>query len=223
MADFKIAYYDWIKPAEGGYGWLAGDSGGETYAGISRNYNPDWKGWSSIDFEKKSKYGGKPLPNNYKIPSIDYLVVQWYNDFWNKNNFGRIANQDVANILFDWFVNSGSLAVYTPGTNTYGIDEILNRDYNAKLPTDKKVDLATVNAINNVKDQNRLHDTIKKERINFYKVLDATNPEIHKANFLPGWLNRINKFPTLSTTIVFGGAALVLILLVTLILFLYLQ
>ena len=50
MADFPPLHRDLIRK-EGGYRLInvPGDRGGQTYAGISRNANPNWPGWALID------------------------------------------------------------------------------------------------------------------------------------------------------------------------------
>lgn len=47
MADFKIAF-DITNKTEAGYANNPDDSGGETYAGISRNNWPYWEGWKNV-------------------------------------------------------------------------------------------------------------------------------------------------------------------------------
>lgn len=45
------AAFDFLMQLEGGFKLheVAGDRGGQTYAGIARRFNPDWSGWSYID------------------------------------------------------------------------------------------------------------------------------------------------------------------------------
>ena len=45
MAIFKKAYEP-VRQWEGGWCNVEGDRGGETYAGIARNFWPDWPGCS---------------------------------------------------------------------------------------------------------------------------------------------------------------------------------
>ena len=52
MATFEDAYKKVVK-VEGSYVCDSDDSGGETYKGISRRYNPKWEGWPIIDNYKK--------------------------------------------------------------------------------------------------------------------------------------------------------------------------
>lgn len=112
--------YSIVKVNEGGYVNNPADKGGETYAGIARNFNPTWGGWAFIDFYKRNEGAGKqlyPCVNkscaffNKKWPDIQYLVEQFYEDRFNKNRFGEINSQKVANLLFDYHVHSQSIAI----------------------------------------------------------------------------------------------------------------
>ena len=50
MGEFEQAFEKMIRN-EGGYllHKVSGDRGGQTYAGIARNFYPDWDGWDLID------------------------------------------------------------------------------------------------------------------------------------------------------------------------------
>jgi len=190
MALFLTAYTNFIVPAEGGYANDPADAGKETYAGISRVSFPNWSGWAFIDKQPK------PIKPNTKFAELKQPVTDFYNALWTANNFDKIKNQDVANILFDWFVNSGSNAARTKGLETFGVDEILNRDFGFNLPMDGRFDTQTINAINSV-DNIKLHAIIKAERKKFYETIIKRNPS--QAKFKDGWFARINMFPDLST------------------------
>lgn len=214
MASFDQAYKKYIQPWEGGYDNNPADKGGETYAGIARNFHPTWSGWAYID--EKKKLGA--IKNNQKFPAIQDKVDKFYLlAMWEPNNFGQINAQPVADILFDWYVNSGSNAARTKGSETFGVDEILNRDFGFNLPNDSKFDTATINAINKV-DSTRLYNTIKKERINFYNQLIKNNPS--QKVFEKGWLARINSFPDI---VVAGASGLIILFVVSLIVYLVIK
>lgn len=203
MASFDIAYKTFIQPWEGGYVNNPNDKGGETYAGIARNFHPTWSGWSYIDEIKKTR----KIDTNEKFAAIQDKVDKFYLlALWEPNNFSAINNQDVANILFDWYVNSGSNAAHTKGAETYGVDEILNRDFGFKLPIDSKFDSLTIKAINAV-DSTKLYNIIKRERQNFYQTLVKKNPS--QSVFLKGWMARINSFPDIA---VIGGVTTLVLL-----------
>ncbi len=209
MAIFGTIYNAFIAPAEGGYVNDPLDAGKETYAGISRVNFPTWSGWPIIDTKKVA---GQPIKTNTKFPELTPKVTAFYNALWNANNFGLIKSQDVAGILFDWFINSGYLSVSTTSPETFGVDEILNRDFGYSLPKDSRFDSATINAINAV-DPVKLYTIIKSERKKFYESIVKAKPSHQK--FLAGWFARINKFPDLVTA---GKLSLISIIVIVLVL-----
>lgn len=99
MADFLPVYEDMIRD-EGGYKLhrVEGDTGGDTYAGIARNKNPDWPGWAHID------RGDTP-------PTA--LVRDWYRAaYWVPIRGDDIVDQGIASTIFNFAVNSS--AAYKP-------------------------------------------------------------------------------------------------------------
>lgn len=95
MADFLQAFERAIL-AEGGYKLheVAGDRGGMTYAGISRNPNPDWPGWAYID-------RGETPPSQ--------LVRDYYREgWWNPIRGDGIVSQDVAYTIYSFATNSSA-------------------------------------------------------------------------------------------------------------------
>jgi len=120
MADFKIA--DKITGInEGGYANNPSDRGGETYAGIARKFWGSWPGWKYIDKYKadyaKAKMAGKTklslagwINASARVPSepVRDLVVGFYKkEFWDANKLDQINDQQLANSIYDFGVNSG--------------------------------------------------------------------------------------------------------------------
>jgi lysozyme family protein len=190
MADFQTAYNNFIKPWEGGYAWLDGDTGGETYAGIARNYNPTWEGWPTIDAEKRRR-GVSKLKQNESISVLQSKVESFYkNSLWTPNGIGRLKSQDIANIVFDLLVNSGAGRVLS----------LVGPLVKAKTMA------AIIDAINASPQPVQLHDQIKAARKNFYDSLKDKYPQFYK-----GWINRLNSFPDLSLT---AGISVVAVLVI---------
>lgn len=84
---------------EGGFilSTLAGDSGGETYAGIARNKQPQWEGWVRID-------QGDTIST-----TLQNMVKNFYfNRFWLRMNLEQLP-QPLATLAYDWGVNSGNI------------------------------------------------------------------------------------------------------------------
>ena len=103
MADFEKAF-NRTEKFEGKNVWsiIDGDSGEETWSGISRKFNPMWKGWAILD--KISKKNGQVVTT----PELEKLKRELYrNNYWNAVWGDRIRNQDVANDMYDTAVNMG--------------------------------------------------------------------------------------------------------------------
>lgn len=94
MADF-IQAYEKTMLAEGGYKLtdIKHDRGGQTYAGISRKFHPNWQGWAYTD-------RGETPPSE--------LVRSFYKiEFWDKFQGDSILDPKVAESIYDFGVNAG--------------------------------------------------------------------------------------------------------------------
>lgn len=173
MSDFKTA----LKIAlshEGGYAIIVGDTGGETYQGISRKNWPAWRGWPIID-------KAKPLKHNQILKDKrlkDLVEVFYYEHFWKPIQADRISSQQVANFLLDFYINSGYHAVKT----TQRL--VAAREDGVMGPKT----LAAINAA----EPGELLSGLKAARLSFLKGIVARNPSQEK--FLNGWQNRVNAF-----------------------------
>jgi lysozyme family protein len=102
MAKFNEAH-ELTKGNEGGWNHVKGDTGGETYCGISRVNWPAWKGWAIVDSKK-------PLKHNQIIKDdlLKNLVNVFYKkNFWDKMELDECPSQDLANQKYDFAVNAG--------------------------------------------------------------------------------------------------------------------
>ena len=97
MADFGPAFEKMLHD-EGGMQLtdIPGDRGGMTYAGIARNPNPDWPGWALVD---RKEFGG----------SLTSMVREFYRQrFWNVVRGDEIRDQQIAETIFNFAVNTGT-------------------------------------------------------------------------------------------------------------------
>lgn len=104
MAKF-IDAFNQTEKNEGKDIWtkISGDAGGETWSGISREANPNWKGWKIIDAVPGKKSGQK-----ISTPELETLKRELYEqNYWAPVWGDRIKNQDVANDMYDTAVNCG--------------------------------------------------------------------------------------------------------------------
>lgn len=182
--------YSVVLKNEGWYANVKGDAGGMTYAGIAYNIYPNWQGWAVIDAAIKdySMNYGNDLPNNYHIPQLDSAVQSFYQDLWNRSMAGQISFVPTQVLYFDFYVNSAK-AVQV-------VQQVLV-DRGAKISVDNAIGPQTITAINADKNQNSLHDAILNARKDYLVSIASFGLN---AQFLTGWLKRLQSFPPLVTT-----------------------
>lgn len=161
MADFSPAFEVMIRN-EGGYVLhnVPGDRGGMTYAGIARNMNPQWAGWSVIDA------GGTPPAD---------MVRHFYRvNFWENISGDKLTHQRTAEAIFDFHVNTGRPA------------RVLAQLV-AGITPDGSFGPRTVAALNAM-DPERFVMAYALAKIARYR--DIVTRDRTQAKFLLGWINR---------------------------------
>ena len=165
MAEFRQAY-DIMLLNEGGYinHKVPGDSGGQTYAGIARNFHANWPGWALID------------NNDLDNPMLTELVFEFYkSNFWDRIKGEHIASQRIAQSLFDFAVNAGvgtavKLAQLVVGATPDGI-----------------LGVRTLEKLNNVDDELFVTKYAIAKVARYTEIVKRDRSQI---KFLLGWLNR---------------------------------
>lgn len=105
MADFLIAY----KLVGGAEGCLLendpDDAGWETYCGVSRRFNPDWRGWGIIDLYRSNPEFPHCLAH---LPDLQLAVKEIFKQrYWDIFHGDLLEHQGLANNLYDIAVNIG--------------------------------------------------------------------------------------------------------------------
>jgi lysozyme family protein len=168
MAQFEPAF-EIMLADEGGYllHEVPGDTGGMTYAGIARNKNPQWPGWALVD---KKEMGGSLTP----------MVREFYRtEFWDKMRGNEIANQEVANTIFNFGVNAGM-----------GMAVKLAQIVVGATP-DGGVGAKTIEKLNQVTDGKLFKQAYALAKMARYA--EICNQNRTQVKFLLGWLNRTLK------------------------------
>lgn len=181
MADFSQAFAKTMVN-EGGYSNDSADRGGETYRGISRVFFPNWSGWPIVDGWKQSGSPPSSLDGNANLQG---QVAAFYRvQFWNRVDGDQIANQDLANKLFDMAVNMGV------GQAVKILQEMLNVVFDANLTVDGGFGSKSLAAITglNLTQQATLLNAIRVDQGNFYLQLVRNNAS--QRVFIGGWLRR---------------------------------
>lgn len=169
MADFLPAFEGMIRD-EGGYQLhtVPGDRGGQTYAGIARNFNPSWEGWEFIDRRETP-------------PTA--MVRNWYHtNYWAPICGDQITNQDVASSIFNFAVNTSA-----PGRPTVAVK--LAQLVVGATP-DGSIGPRTVEALNAM-DPEKFVMAYALAKIARYR--DIVTRDRTQAGFLLGWVNRALK------------------------------
>ena len=162
MADFAQAYEKTMK-AEGGYvlHHVAGDRGGQTYAGISRVHNPSWPGWQHID-----RGDTPPTP----------LVRDFYRQrFWDLIKGDKIVHQQTAESIYDFAVNAGSAVAIKLAQTVVG------------AAPDGVIGPKTLAALN-AYDPDRFALAYALAKLSRYR--EIVRRDRTQSKFLFGWLNR---------------------------------
>lgn len=167
MADFETAVKIIVKH-EGGFVDHPSDPGGATNIGITFNL-----------FKRYAIALGLPKTlQALEMLTIDQAKFIYREEFWDKMKGDQFKNQQVANIVFDGYVNMGGKAL-----------KLLQKEVGAWV--DGQIGNESLQAINGA-DPRALFNGYKDARIKFYENLVIQKPKL--AVFKKGWLNRINSF-----------------------------
>lgn len=168
MANYLPAF-DRMIQNEGGYKLheVAGDRGGQTYAGIARNFHPQWPGWHLIDTGQRDAV------------ALTDLVMQFYREkFWNPLRGDDIAVQGVAETLFDFAVNAGNR------TAVKLAQVVLNTTPDGALGPE------TLGLLNAVGDEDfKIRFALAK----IARYAEIVSRDRNQGKFLLGWINRTLK------------------------------
>lgn len=165
MSDFLPAF-ERMLINEGGYRLIKvdGDTGGWTYAGISRKNWPNWAGWDDIDAQR--------------VPDANLVRGFYKVNFWNPLQLSDVSSQRTAQTIFDFAVNAGpataaKLAQIVVGTTPDG-----------------KIGPRTIEALN-MADPDRFALAYALAKIARYR--DIVTRDRSQLKFLLGWINRTLK------------------------------
>lgn len=185
MADYTQAFDETIPNDEGKYSNDAGDSGGETVYGLTRNYDKDWNGWIAVD-----SYKGKPdYPNNLPYDQLLELAKPYYKTkYWDYAQMDAWQSQDLAKKCFVIAVN-----IYTT-TAIKWLQTALNAlNHNGKDYPDLTVDgvfgAKTLSAMNSCQNLANVLELVRAQQDSYYLNITMSNPANEK--FINGWINRV--------------------------------
>ena len=165
MSEFLPAFERMLLN-EGGYRLIKidGDTGGWTYAGISRRNWPDWAGWADIDAGR--------------MPDASLVRGFYKANFWDPLRLSDVVAQRTAHTVFDFAVNAGTSTAAKLAQIVVGVTP------------DGKIGPRTVEALN-VADPDRFALAYALAKIARYR--DIVTRDRTQIKFLLGWVNRALK------------------------------
>lgn len=189
MADFNISFRK-VMQFEGGYSNNPADTGGLTYRGISRKWNPSWQGFKVIDQLRHEPNFPRNLENNTEL---QLMVQQFYRlNFWNPLWLDKINSQQVADELFDIAVNMGQAVAAEIAQRSINLMN-KNQALFPNLKVDGRIRGLSSKAINNICLYKANHDTFLKVMNVFqgWKYISICEKDESQEVFFIGWMNRV--------------------------------
>lgn len=178
MASFD-RYFEKLVENEGGFKLInvKGDTGGQTYCGISRNNWPGWAGWKLID-------NGITDRASMEAP-VRLFYIQ---NFWDRCNASSIDSQNIAEAIVDFAINAGEITSIKLAQIASGL---CGKD------VDGKIGKRTLDAINGINEFDFLRD-FALSKMHYYLWICNNRRRTGKTaaertsqdRFLVGWGNR---------------------------------
>lgn len=199
MAQFEHAYAP-VKQWEGGWCDVPGDAGGETYAGIARNFFPKWRGWPIIDAARTHasfRTGPRAFSGHLDtLPALRDRVTDFYRtEWWDKMGIAHLP-QDLANELFEQAVNlgrGGAGKLLQRLCNALNYDQTTGRPLFEDLNVDGVAGPKTLAALGRILERrptvlgSMIHGLNCLQGAHYIAVAANAAP---KRKFLNGWLTR---------------------------------
>lgn len=196
MAKFEIAYAP-LKEFEGGYSNVAADRGGETYAGIARNFFGAWAGWPIVDAQK-ARVGTRASTLNKvlaAIPELQQMVADWYRtEWWDRLGLEALP-QELANEIFEQSVNlgrGGAGKLVQTMCNAFNYDKAAKGRIFDDLKVDGAIGPKTLNALK-VLVSRRTNEAALVHALNCLQGTHYLNLAANKSSqriFTDGWMTR---------------------------------
>lgn len=165
MAKFSPAF-DSMMLSEGGYLLtnIPGDTGGQTYAGISRKNWPNWQGWLYVDRKE--------------TPPTQLVRDFYKTNFWDVVKGDELTDQRMAESIFSFAVNTGIKIAVKLAQIVVGV------------APDGEVGTKTLYALNTVSPHIFMPSyTVAK----IARYRDIVMKDRSQSKFLLGWINRTLK------------------------------
>jgi lysozyme family protein len=165
-----------ILAHEGGFVDHPSDKGGATNKGITF---ATWKKYAKEDVDVE------PTLENLKTITDEQATTIYRKRYWEPKGFCKVEDERVGLMVYDWTITSGGAGKQ--------VQRLLKNEFEQDIKDDGTIGSKTIEAINNVHDQDKLLTRIAEIRKQYYTDLTFTNGKKNDQDvFLKGWLNRVD-------------------------------
>lgn len=165
-----------ILAHEGGFVDHPSDKGGATNKGITF---ATWKKYAKEDVNVE------PTLENLKKITDEQATTIYRKRYWEPKGFCKVEDERVGLMVYDWTITSGGAGKQ--------VQRLLKNEFEQDIKDDGTIGSKTIEALNNVHDQDKLLTRIAEIRKQYYTDLTFTNGKKNDQDiFLKGWLNRVD-------------------------------
>lgn len=175
MASFDL-YLPQLLRFEGGFVDDPNDPGGATNYGITL---------ATFQRCAQALLGEAPTLQNLRALTVQQAATIYQHEYWDRIGADQIASQTLAELVFDFYVNAGDVAISL-------LQRVLQQLGASGLAVDGEMGPATLAALASA-DAAQVYALYRQQRIDYYQRLVAERPV--DAEFLAGWLRRAEWFP----------------------------
>ena len=191
VADYTPAFRRSVEFEDAVLECVPGDKGKCTYTGISEVAHPTWEGWAIIDGYIAKGLSGVALNATLLADTglQSRVQVLYYLSYWLPIGGNDLADQGVANKLYDMAVNMGPVRAITwlqRGLNVRGWD-VAGDVPLPDMPIDGIMGAATVARANAAPAARLLHTLQAASDKHYWDICEA---EPSQRKFADGWLAR---------------------------------
>lgn len=165
-----------ILKHEGGFVDHPADKGGATNKGITF---ATWKKYAKEDVNIE------PTLDNLKAITDEQATTIYRKRYWEPKGFCKVEDERVGLMVYDWTITSGRAGKQ--------VQKLLKEEFEQDVKADGSIGSKTIEALNNVHDQDKLLTRIAEIRKQYYTDLTFTDGKKNSQDvFLKGWLNRVD-------------------------------
>ncbi|MBB5941039.1 N-acetylmuramidase [Xanthomonas sp. 3307] len=175
MASFDL-YLPQLLRFEGGFVDDPDDPGGATNYGITL---------ATFQRCAQALLGEAPTLQALRALTVEQAATIYQHEYWDRIGADQIASQPLAELVFDFYVNAGDVAIKL-------LQRILQQLGATDLVIDGEMGPTTLAALASA-DTAQVYAQYRQQRIDYYQRVVAERPV--DAKFLAGWLRRAEWFP----------------------------